>query len=201
MVDTINVITKAEYDSMLGWSAGYTKVAAWSEYVGPVVGARASYIAGQKGLLNQSDNKQIITEENTKKYYRIQTKGDHGSFERITVNSDGTITLNTPDSYLNISGDAEHALYFYNKKTQTIKGQGSYLIEIEVPKWFDDFLREEAISQINYKTNPRNQGGLAPKQVDITTPGTSYELSPIWSEWLQENATNARIIDRIKLEK
>ena len=49
-------ITKAEYDSMLGWSAGYTKVAAWSEYIGPVVGARSTYIAGQKGLLNQGIN-------------------------------------------------------------------------------------------------------------------------------------------------
>ena len=52
-------ITKAEYDSMLGWSAGYTKVAAWSEYAGPVVGARATYIAGQKGLLNQNNKSSL----------------------------------------------------------------------------------------------------------------------------------------------
>ena len=31
---------------------GYTKVAAWSEYVG--VGARATYIAGKNGLLNHN---------------------------------------------------------------------------------------------------------------------------------------------------
>ena len=51
-----------------------------------------------------------------------------------------------------------------------------------------DFIDENAIPQAGYRTNPLNQGGLAPKHVDSTTPGKSYELPPIWAEWLEEVA-------------
>jgi hypothetical protein len=51
-----------------------------------------------------------------------------------------------------------------------------------------DFIDEVAIPQAFYRTNPANQGGLAPKVVDPTTPGRSYELPPIWAKWLQEVA-------------
>jgi hypothetical protein len=57
-----------------------------------------------------------------------------------------------------------------------------------VPKWFDDFLAGEAIPQAGYRSNPLNQGGLAPKIVDPTTPGRSYELPEIWVKWLEEAA-------------
>ncbi|WP_080727598.1 hypothetical protein [Ralstonia solanacearum] len=51
-----------------------------------------------------------------------------------------------------------------------------------------DFIKESAIPQFGYKSNPLNQGGLAPKIVDPTTPGMSYELPSIWGKWLQESA-------------
>jgi filamentous hemagglutinin len=47
-----NKISKEEYESTKGWSIGY-QAAAWSEYVGPVVGGTSTYIAGKSGLLNQ----------------------------------------------------------------------------------------------------------------------------------------------------
>ena len=68
----------------------------------------------------------------------------------------------------------EHAQYF-----QTLR-PGSKIIEFRVPKWFDDFIQESAIPQKGFRSNPANQGGLAPKIVDPTTPGSSYELPPIW---------------------
>lgn len=36
--------------------------------------------------------------------------------------------------------------------------------------------------------NPLNQGELAPKHVDPTTPGRSYVLPLVWAEWLEEVA-------------
>nr|WP_179190322.1 hypothetical protein [Enterococcus sp. 4G2_DIV0659] len=56
------------------------------------------------------------------------------------------------------------------------------MIEIEVPKWFDDFVQENMIPQAGSKTNPANQGGTAPKLTDPTTPGVSVEFPPLWSE-------------------
>jgi hypothetical protein len=46
----------------------------------------------------------------------------------------------------------------------------------------------------DYKKNSLNQNGTAPKIVDETTPGESYELPPPWIEWLEQHAKNARII-------
>ena len=51
-----------------------------------------------------------------------------------------------------------------------------------------DFIENEAVPQINYKSNPKNQGGLAPKVVDPTTPGRSYGLPSVWAGWLEETA-------------
>ena len=64
-----NKISKEEYESTKGWSKGY-QGAAWSEYVGPVVGGTSTYIAGKNGLLNQntssknSGEKSVQVEEN-----------------------------------------------------------------------------------------------------------------------------------------
>ena len=45
-----------------------------------------------------------------------------------------------------------------------------------------------------YKNNPLNQGGSAPKLTDPTTPGTCIEFPAPWIEWIEEYATNGRII-------
>ena len=82
---------------------------------------------------------------------------------------------------LNVStGDAKHAEYFKGLRP------GSEIFSFKVPKWFDDLIQESAIPQRRYRTNPKNQGGLAPKIVDPHQPGLSLELPPIWSEWLNE---------------
>ena len=68
------------------------------------------------------------------------------------------------------------------------------MIEIEVPKWFDDFVQENMIPQAGSKTNPANQGGAAPKLTDPTTPGVSVEFPPPWSEWIEEHAVSVKVI-------
>lgn len=67
-------------------------------------------------------------------------------------------------------------------------------MEFEMSKWLDDFIQENAVHQSDYKKNPFNQGGTTPKIVDPFTPGQSYELPTPWSEWLEEYATNGRIV-------
>ncbi|MDN8602293.1 RHS repeat-associated core domain-containing protein, partial [Citrobacter sp. S2-9] len=85
---------------------------------------------------------------------------------------------------LNISiSDSSHAQYFLD-----LRGGNAQVASFNVPKWMADFIEENAIPQAGYRTNPLNQGGLAPKIVDPTTPGLSYELPPVWGEWLEEVA-------------
>ena len=122
-------------------------------------------------------------------YRRVQGgTPPNASRTRINVDNSGNISIPNKTANLNIStGDAEHANYFLNKR-----GPNAEIVEFDVPKWFDDFLKENAIPQKGYKSNPLNQGGTAPKVVDPTTPGTSYELPAPWIEWLEEYATNGR---------
>ncbi|MBO4913411.1 MAG: hypothetical protein J5504_11890 [Butyrivibrio sp.] len=125
-------------------------------------------------------------------YRRVQGgSGNNASQIRIEVNADGTISIPNKDANLSVSIDGgEHAEYFLSKR-----GGEAQIVEVDVPKWFDDFLQENAIPQVNYKSNPLNQGGAAPKITDITTPGNCYELPAPWVEWLEEYGQNARIID------
>lgn len=124
-------------------------------------------------------------------YRRVQGgNGNNASQFRIEVNADGTISIPNKEANLNISiDDGEHAEYFLDRR-----GDNTQIVEVDVPKWFDDFLQENAVSQINYKKNPLNQSGTAPKITDISTPGNCFELPAPWIEWLEEYGTNARII-------
>ena len=124
-------------------------------------------------------------------YRRVQGgSGNNASQIRIEVNSDGTIRTQNKDANLNISiDDGEHAKYFLDKR-----GDHAHIVEVQVPRWFDDFLQENVIPQFYYKMNPLNQGGAAPKITDIATPGRSYELPAPWVEWLEEYGRNAEIM-------
>jgi hypothetical protein len=99
----------------------------------------------------------------------------------IAIDANGNPQIQ--NTTLNVSiGDIQHARYFLSNRP------GAAITSFEIPKWLDDFIRNEAIAQDGYRSNPLNQGGQAPKIVDPTTPGRSYELPPIWSQWLQEYA-------------
>ena len=149
---------------------------------------------GSEGLPfdNLQDGKgwgELETRVESVTYRRVQGGyGNKASKERIIINPDGTIAIPDKVSDLSISIDGgEHAHYFLEKR----RGD-AVIVEFEVPKWFDDFLKETAIPQFQYRTNPLNQGGMAPKLTDISTPGNSYELPIPWIEWLEEYAANAR---------
>lgn len=142
-------------------------------------------------VLKLTKGKKSAPKESGVKYYRVQGGTlPKASMSRIKIDTNGKIIIPNKKANLNISiGNIEHAVYFKNKR-----GAGAVIIELEVPKWFNDFMVENAIEQNGYKTNPLNQGGTAPKLVDKSTPGKSYELAPPWIECMEEYETNGRKI-------
>lgn len=87
--------------------------------------------------------------------------------------------------------NGEHSEYFRN----SVRGrENTYVVEFEVPEWFDNFLKEYTIPQQGAQSNPGYMGGTAPKRVDPSMPGKAYELPPPWTEWLEEYAFNARTV-------
>jgi RHS repeat-associated protein len=120
--------------------------------------------------------------EGTSTIFRVQGgTPPHASRNHISFDSDGNPLINK--TTLNISiGDLKHAEYFLGKRP------GARIFSFEIPKWMDAFIQSEAIPQLNYNSNPANQNKLAPKIVDETTPGRSYELPSIWAKWLEETA-------------
>ncbi len=106
----------------------------------------------------------------------------NASHHRIRVDDAGNPKIQ--NATLNISiGDTKHAEHFKN-----IRGGDAEIVSFEIPKWLNEFIKENAIPQKGYKTNPLNQKGMAPKIVDPTTPGDSYEFPKVWTKWLEENA-------------
>lgn len=123
-------------------------------------------------------------------YSRVQGgTPPNASHSRISVNVDGSISIENTSANLNVSVGTEHAYYF-----QGIRGDSSEIVQFDLPTWFDDFVAESAIEQYGCTKNPANQGGTVPKIVDPTTPGISYEFPPPWIQWIEEYATNGRVI-------
>jgi hypothetical protein len=139
------------------------------------------------GLLESSacaETEAVITETSeVVTYYRTQGGvPPNASKNLISVSEEGSV--NVKSSTLNVStGSNNHAEYFATKR-----GQGTEIVQFDIPKWMDDMIEEYAIPQPGYRSNPANQNSLAPKIVDPTTPGRSYELPSVWSEWINENA-------------
>jgi hypothetical protein len=128
----------------------------------------------QETSINQSENVP---------YYRVQGGNEKPFISKQLISVDESGNVSFKNSTLNVStGNLDHVNHFLNLRP------GAYVVKFEVPSWFDDMIKEYAIPQSNYTTNPLNQGGIAPKLVDPTTPGLSYELPQIWSKWLNENA-------------
>ena len=150
--------------------------------------------AAKDGIMETETEYNTLTSQGGKKYYRVQGGEIDGKMSqyRILINSDQTISIPNKTAALNISAyDLKHARYFRDTARP-----GAEIIEFEVPGYFDALIRENLVDQYGYRLNPLNQGGTAPKLVDPTTPGISYELpgSP-WISWLEEYAHSARRIE------
>ena len=128
---------------------------------------------------------------NTVTYRRVQGgTGDKASQQRILIDSEGNVYINKKNVNLNVSVDnGEHSQYYIENKRP-----GADIYEFEVPKWLDDMVNEYIVPEKNYRTNPLNQGRCAPKLNDPTTPGRCIEFPAPWIGWIEEYATNGRII-------
>ena len=124
-------------------------------------------------------------------YRRVQGgTGDKKSQPRVVVDNDGNVYISNKKAKLNVSIDnGEHSQYYVKNKRP-----GADIYEFDVPKWFDDMVNEYTIPQEGYKKNPLNQGGTVPSLNDISTPGKCIEFPAPWIEWIEEYASNGRII-------
>jgi hypothetical protein len=116
--------------------------------------------------------------------YRIQggSSPNLNQRSRFKLTDDGSGNVRIGPGTLTIS-DAVHAEYY-----QFDPRPGGEVASFEVPRWLLDFIEQYSIPQRNYRSNPRNQEGFAPKIVDPRQPGRSYELNELWAKWLEEQA-------------
>lgn len=130
-------------------------------------------------------------------YRRVQGGGD--SKDILKVNEDGTLSVNgeLPKKKFYVSTGTDHANYF-----KDLRGEGSYIVEADLPKYYDDLVKENAIPQFKYTKNKLNQGGMAPEMADRSVfrknnlEGEAFGLPRPMSEWFVEYAQNARIVDK-----
>ncbi|MBW8848497.1 MAG: hypothetical protein JF607_26475, partial [Burkholderiales bacterium] len=181
-VDAYDVMTMASFGAALpslatsayslttrAWSAlSFTEAASTSRFVGT---GNIAPIAGTADGAGE-----------TVTVFRVQGGTPPlASRQLIDIDANGNPLISR--TTLNVSmGDPVHAEYFLSKRP------GANITSFDIPKWMGDFIDEQAIPQAFYTKNPANQGGLAPKVVDPTTPGRSYELPDIWAKWLEEVA-------------
>ncbi|MFS2319315.1 polymorphic toxin-type HINT domain-containing protein, partial [Maricaulis sp. D1M11] len=115
--------------------------------------------------------------------FRVQgSSGTRSSKPLISLDHFGNPRIQR--ATLNISiGDPDHALYYLRSRRP-----GGEIVGFKIPTWLDEFVQTEAVPQLLYRSNPRNQGGMAPRIVDPNQPGRTYELPPVWADWLEEYA-------------
>jgi len=120
--------------------------------------------------------------------------GTKKSQERVLVNVDGSIHITKKNTNLNVSLDyGEHAAYFLKERRVD---DNAYVVQFEIPDYLYDLIVETTIPQEGSKNNLHNLNGMAPKLTDVDKAGNSIEFPPPWVEWLEEHATNGKIIQR-----
>ncbi|WP_263300119.1 hemagglutinin repeat-containing protein, partial [Xanthomonas citri] len=123
-------------------------------------------------------------------YFRVEGGGAGAatSKNRITANSDGSISINPGCSgQLCVSvGTADHAVYYLSNK----RPDGSVVV-FEVDASLHSEIMNSAIPQRPIPGVPRDP--TAPKIVDPNKPGTALELPKVWESLLESGSRNARV--------
>lgn len=136
--------------------------------------------------------------KNTETYFRVEGggSGNKTSQNRITVNGDGTITINpgcTGQLCVSTLG-ADHAKYYLSEKRP-----GGNVVVFEVDAKTHKEIMDSLVPQkpLPGTKNPPN----APKITDVNTPGLSIELPEIWNKVLEENSSKARVLTQEQFYK
>lgn len=151
--------------------------------VGKGVGKSISVVSSDRG----------IAEVNSEKvdYFRVEGGGSGSatSQNRITVNPDGTININSSCSgQLCVSvGKADHASYYLTNR----RADGSVVV-FEVDASLHKQIMDSAVPQHPIPGAPPRDPS-APKIVDASKPGLALELPKVWDSLLERHSGNARI--------
>lgn len=142
--------------------------------------------------LNYLKKKTIYLNQSTEgggavKYYRVQQSGTNGPKEILFLDNNGNVTFGaSSNDWLNFStDDIEHARYF-----KDLDPTNRYIIEFEMPKSFDDALKQDAIPQWGASNNANYWEGLTPQIADPNQPGhpfTTRQWDAYWKSEFQLN--------------
>ena len=143
--------------------------------------------------------KDIVKKIETQTYFRVEGGGvgTKSSLNRITVNSDQTISINSGCSgQLCVSTNGpSHALYYLSEKRPDGK-----VVVFEIDKALHQKILSEAIPQKPIPGISRNPN--APKIVDESKgqPSINLELPKVWDRLLEESSSKARVLTQKEFE-
>lgn len=136
-----------------------------------------------------------MTPKNSETYFRVEGggSGTKTSQNRINVNTDGSVTINSGCSgQLSVSTNGpNHASYYLTNK----RSDGSVVV-FEVDANLHKTIMDAAIPQRPIPGIPKNPN--APKIVDPGKgdPSISLELPKVWDKLIEQNSSKARVLTK-----
>ncbi|WP_445495105.1 hemagglutinin repeat-containing protein [Photorhabdus sp. SF281] len=150
---------------------------------------------GNNASANQTNNAAKSTKQSSETYFRVEG-GDNGtqtSQNRISVNPDGSVTINSGCSgQLCVSTKgANHAAYYL-----TNRRQDGTVVVFEVDAVLHKKIMDAAIPQRPIPGVPRDKN--APKIVDPTKgqPSVALELPKVWDRLIEQNSSKGRVLTK-----
>ncbi|MDU4435943.1 MAG: hypothetical protein E7I42_24050 [Pluralibacter gergoviae] len=128
-------------------------------------------------------------------YFRVEGGGNgiQTSQNRISVNSDGSVTINSGCSgQLCVSTNGpNHAAYYLTNRRQ----DGSVVV-FEIDAALNKQIMDAAVPQRPIPGVPKDPN--APKIVDPTKgqPSVSLELPKVWDRLIEQNSSKARVLTK-----
>ena len=154
----------------------------------------------QDDAVPQSTSKEVDEERETVTVYRVESArpdpSNPDNNARILITSDGIVAIYRPDTqmlFLNFGDRRRAEAYFADKIPGTLPNPS--LKSFEVPTWFLDRIRENAIDENKARVNDPKQ--LRPRRVDTSKADDQFGLGKIWIEELRRQIIQGT--GRIKL--
>ncbi|WP_346303635.1 hemagglutinin repeat-containing protein [Pantoea sp. Morm] len=158
-------------------------------------GISAGTSASKEGKGGTSSTSQDSIKNTTETYFRVEGggSGTQTSQNRISVNSDGTVSVNSGCSgQLCVSTNGpNHAVYYL-----TNKRQDGTVVVFEIDSTLNKQIMEAAVPQRPIPGVPKDP--TAPKIVDPTKgqPSVSLELPKVWDRLIEQSSSKARVLTK-----
>lgn len=173
----------------------YKQEAMWATLVGIALtdGGRGGKLPG--GKTPGKSSTPSSTKPSSETYFRVEGggSGTQTSQNRINVNSDGSVTINSGCSgqlCVSTNGSNHAAYYLTNRR------QDGTVVVFEVDAKLHKQIMDAAVPQKPVPGVPTDPN--APKVVDPTKgqPSVSLELPKVWDKLIEKNSSNARILTK-----